>query len=147
MICIHCSWIEMNLNRNVLFWCNHNKTLYWCKFLWLVGGPRLLNGVYFSRIYVAIGDFFDLSVNVTAYPVPERPEVKWTFLATNMTSSRTISSLFLQKLTILNISTFSYQLRNNSIDKEECGLYKVQLINKNGIFTTFYDDKWCDKTR
>lgn len=56
-----------------------------------------------------------------------------------MTSSRTISSRFLQKLIILNISTFSYQLRKNSIDKDECGLYKVQLINKNGIFTTFYD--------
>lgn len=40
---------------------------------------------------------------------------------------------------ILNISTFSYQLRKNSIDKDECGLYKVQLINKNGIITTFYD--------
>lgn len=56
-----------------------------------------------------------------------------------MTSSRTISSRFLQKLIIINISTFSYQLRKNSIDKDECGLYKVQLINKNGIFTTFYD--------
>lgn len=56
-----------------------------------------------------------------------------------MTSSRTISSRFLQKLIILNISTFSYQLRKNSIDKDEYGLYKVQLINKNGIFTTFYD--------
>lgn len=56
-----------------------------------------------------------------------------------MTSSRTISSRFLQKLKILNISTFSYQLRKNSIDKDEYGLYKVQLINKNGIFTTFYD--------
>lgn len=110
--------------------------MYWCTVLWFVGGPRLLNGVYFSRIYLAIGESLDLSVNVTAYPVPE---VKWGFLATNMTSSRTISSRFLQKLIILNISTFSYQLRKNSIDKDECGLYKVQLINKNGIFTTFYD--------
>lgn len=56
-----------------------------------------------------------------------------------MTSSRTISSRFLQKLTILNISTFSYQLRKNSIEEDEFGLYKVQMINKNGIFTTFYD--------
>lgn len=56
-----------------------------------------------------------------------------------MTSSRTISSLFWQKFIILNISTFLYQLRKNSIDKDECGLYKVQLINKNGIITTFYD--------
>lgn len=110
--------------------------MYWCTVLWFVGGPRLLNGVYFSRIYLAIGESLDLSVNVTAYPVPE---VKWVFLATNMTSSRTISSRVLQKLIILNISTFSYQLRKNSIDKDECGLYKVQLINKNGIFTTFYD--------
>lgn len=56
-----------------------------------------------------------------------------------MTSSKTISSLFWQKFIILNISTFLYQLRKNSIDKDECGLYKVQLINKNGIITTFYD--------
>lgn len=56
-----------------------------------------------------------------------------------MTYSRTISNRFLQELTIFNTSTFSYQLRKNSIEEDEFGLYKVQLINNYGIFTTFYD--------
>lgn len=43
------------------------------------------------------------------------------------------------KLIILNISTFSYQLRKNSIEEDDFGLNKVQLINNYGILTTFYD--------
>lgn len=60
--------------------------------LWFVGGLRLLNGVYFLRIYLVIGEFLDLLVNVMVYFVFE---VKWVFFVINMIFSRIILSCVL----------------------------------------------------
>lgn len=91
-----------------------------------------MNGVYFRKLYVTLGNSIDLSVNVTGYPLPKS---KWTFIST--TNETTLSS-FMETNTSLNKSTTLYELKKTSTKEDELGIYILHLTNNYGNFNSYF---------